>query len=220
MSIHIIVVDDHHVVRKGLLFFLEKKKQFSIIGEAANGKELLELLKTNQKMPDIILLDLSMPIMDGVSTTKELKKLAPEVKILILTSFEDEDHVISAIEAGADGYCLKDTAPDDLVAAIENVYEGKKDIDPKVATHLLKRVQKPTDEETSAIDSLTKREREVLIQIANGKNNKEISETLFITEKTVKTHITNVFAKLPVQDRTQAALFAVKHGLNKSNEMS
>ncbi len=210
LNIKLIVVDDHHVVRQGLIFFLEKNSHFSIVGEASNGKELLGLLEECET-PDVILLDLSMPILDGTLTTKKLKAQYPEISILILTSFEGEEHVIPAIQAGADGYCIKDTTPEDLVTAIENVYEGKKNIDPKVASHLLKHVQKPSDEEVLAIESLTRREREVLIEIASGKNNREIAECLYITEKTVKTHITNIFSKLPVHDRTQAALFAVKH---------
>ncbi|MBU9713421.1 response regulator transcription factor [Bacillus tamaricis] len=208
----LLIVDDHHVVRQGLSFVLEQQESLTIIGQASNGLEAIQFIDTNQ-LPDLVLLDLSMPKMDGVETTAIIKRKNPDIKIVVLTSFDDQDHVISAIRAGADGYCLKDTSPEDLVATIHEVNNGIKKVDSKVATHLFQHVSKPADEETLAIKQLTIREKEVLIELSMGKSNKEIAETLFITEKTVKTHISNIFSKLPVQDRTQAALFAVKHGI-------
>ncbi|WP_018924496.1 response regulator [Salsuginibacillus kocurii] len=209
--ITLMVVDDHHIVRKGLVFYFEHEEQYDVKAEASNGKEALTLLESYQV--DVILLDLSMPELDGVETTKHIKARNADQKILVLTSFEDQDHVIAAIQAGADGYCLKDTEPDDLLEAIRQVAHGHKNIDPKVAPHLLQHVHQEKSEETLRLQSLTKREREVLREITKGNNNGEIALALHITEKTVKTHITNLFSKLDVCDRTQAALLAVKHKL-------
>ncbi len=206
------IVDDHQVVRKGLYYFFLKEVGIEIIGEASNGKDAIDQLK-NGLSPDVILLDLSMPVMDGVEATTHIKKHFPPVKVLVLTSFEDQEHVISAVQAGADGYCLKDTDPEELLAAIHRVSQGSKNIDPKVASHLFQHVHQEESEELKALKTLTNREREVLIEISKGKANHEIANTLFISEKTVKTHITNLFSKLPIQDRTQAALLAIKYKL-------
>ncbi|PKR77583.1 DNA-binding response regulator [Halalkalibacillus sediminis] len=208
--VKLMIVDDHHVVRQGLAFYFTKDKQFEVVAEGSNGLEALSFLEKGLEV-DVILLDLSMPEMDGVEATKEIKHRYPHQKILILTSFGDQDNVISAVRAGADGYCLKDTEPEELISAIQKVFKGDKNIDPKVANHLFQHVNNEESEDSKAIQELTKREREVLVEIAKGKNNKEIAESLFVTEKTIKTHISNLFSKLPVSDRTQAALFAVKN---------
>lgn len=211
------IVDDHHIVRKGLTFFFARETEFEVVAEARDGMEAVEAIENGVSM-DVILLDLSMPQMDGVEATRKIKGKNPNQKILVLTSFEDQEHVISAIQAGADGYCLKDTEPENLMEAIKRVFAGNKNIDPKVANHLFQHVNQGESEEVKALKELTKREREVLIEIAKGKSNKKIAEALFVSEKTVKTHITNLFSKLPVKDRTQAALFAVKHKLVEGNE--
>ncbi|MBM7097437.1 response regulator transcription factor [Bacillus sp. H-16] len=208
----VMIVDDHLVVRKGLCYFFKQEASVEITAEAGTGEEAMKILSEGTK-PDLILLDLSMPGIGGVEVTSFVKKQYPSVKVLVLTSFEDEDHVISAVQAGADGYCLKDTDPEELLKAIQRVVKGSKNIDPKVAGHLFQHVHHEKSDEVIAVQSLTRREREVLIEIARGKNNREIAATLFITEKTVKTHITNLFAKLAVEDRTKAALLAIRHKL-------
>jgi DNA-binding NarL/FixJ family response regulator len=159
-------------------------------------------------------MDLSMPVLDGIEATKELKKQAPHIQVMILTSFSDQDHVIPALEAGASGYQLKESDPDELVAAIRKLMNGENQLHPKVTTHLLTRLTKSSEKKVNFIDHLTKREKDVLKEIAKGKSNKEIGAALHITEKTVKTHVSNILSKLGVQDRTQAALYAVQHGIS------
>ncbi|QOR67273.1 response regulator transcription factor [Cytobacillus suaedae] len=211
MSIKVLIADDHHVVRRGLLFFLKTQKEIEIVGEATNGKEAVELVE--QLKPDVILMDLVMPEMDGIEATKMIKEKHPDIHILILTSFSDQDHVIPAIQAGATGYQLKDIEPDELVKAIKAVYNGDSQLHPKVTAHVMTHLLKGDKKESNLLDELTRRELEVLAEIAKGKSNKEIASSLVITEKTVKTHVSNILAKLELADRTQAALYAVKHGI-------
>ncbi|GAB1807538.1 MULTISPECIES: response regulator [Priestia] len=212
MKIKILIADDHHVVRKGLVFFLQTQPDLEIVGEASNGEEALKLATSLE--PHIVLMDLSMPVLDGIEATKELKKQAPHIQVMILTSFSDQDHVIPALEAGASGYQLKESDPDELVAAIRKLMNGENQLHPKVTTHLLTRLTKSSEKKVNFIDHLTKREKDVLKEIAKGKSNKEIGASLHITEKTVKTHVSNILSKLGVQDRTQAALYAVQHGIS------
>ena len=212
MKIKILIADDHHVVRKGLVFFLQTQPDLEIVGEASNGEEAVKLATSLE--PHIVLMDLSMPVLDGIEATKELKKQAPHIQVMILTSFSDQDHVIPALEAGASGYQLKESDPDELVAAIRKLMNGENQLHPKVTTHLLTRLTKRTEKQVNFIDHLTKREKDVLKEIAKGKSNKEIGASLHITEKTVKTHVSNILSKLGVQDRTQAALYAVQHGIS------
>ncbi|MFE3889876.1 response regulator [Priestia sp. YIM B13446] len=212
MKIKILIADDHHVVRKGLVFFLQTQPDLEIVGEASNGEEALKLATSLD--PHIVLMDLSMPVLDGIEATKELKKQAPHIQVMILTSFSDQDHVIPALEAGASGYQLKESDPDELVAAIRKLMNGENQLHPKVTTHLLTRLTKSSEKKVNFIDHLTKREKDVLKEIAKGKSNKEIGASLHITEKTVKTHVSNILSKLGVQDRTQAALYAVQHGFS------
>jgi DNA-binding NarL/FixJ family response regulator len=209
MTIKVVIVDDHHVVRRGLMFFLKTQKDIEIIGEAANGEEAVQLVE--KLHPDVVLMDLVMPVMDGIEATKKIKELSPHTKVLILTSFSDQDHVIPAIRAGASGYQLKDIEPDQLVQAIKSIYKGESQLHPKVASHVMTHLYQGESKEENLLDELTKREKEVLAEIAKGKSNKEIAATLMITEKTVKTHVSNILAKLNLADRTQAALYAVKH---------
>ncbi|MEI4526937.1 response regulator transcription factor [Priestia megaterium] len=212
MKIKILIADDHHVVRKGLVFFLQTQPDLEVVGEASNGEEALKLATSLE--PHIVLMDLSMPVLDGIEATKELKKQAPHIPVMILTSFSDQDHVIPALEAGASGYQLKESDPDELVAAIRKLMNGENQLHPKVTTHLLTRLTKSSEKKVNFIDHLTKREKDVLKEIAKGKSNKEIGASLHITEKTVKTHVSNILSKLGVQDRTQAALYAVQHGIS------
>ncbi|RLQ97371.1 response regulator [Falsibacillus albus] len=211
MGIRILIADDHHIVRRGLVFFLRTQKDIEIVGEAKNGEEAVKL--TAELAPDIVLMDLMMPVMNGIEATKQIKESFPGTKILMLTSFSDQDHVIPAIEAGASGYQLKDIEPDELVESIRKLFGGESTLHPTATNHLLTRITRKEKPEQK-LDLLTNREKEVLTEISKGKSNKEIASSLFITEKTVKTHVSNVLAKLNVADRTQAALFAVKYGLN------
>lgn len=210
--IRVLIADDHHVVRRGLMFFLKTQKDMDIVGEASNGKEAVELTKTLK--PDIVLMDLVMPEMDGIQATKRIKAKYPQIQILMLTSFSDRDHVIPALKAGAAGYQLKDIEPDDLAEAIRKLMRGENTLHPEATSQLQKAVEvvplSPHEEHP-----LTPREQDVLAELTKGKSNREIASSLFVTEKTVKTHISNIFAKLEVQDRTQAALYAVKHGLTE-----
>jgi DNA-binding NarL/FixJ family response regulator len=211
VSIRVLIVDDHHVVRRGLVFFLRTQKDLEIIGEAANGKEAVELAKSLK--PDIILMDLVMPEMDGIQATKIIKQEQPDIKIMMLTSFSDQDHVIPALEAGASGFQLKDIQPDELVTSLKKIFGGENQLHPKATSQLLANLSNKNKQEKNLLEELTKRELDVLKEIAKGKSNKEIASSLFITEKTVKTHVSHLLSKLELADRTQAALYAVKNQL-------
>lgn len=214
MAIKVLIADDHHVVRRGLVFFLKTQPEIEIIGEAKNGLEAVEMMQTHQ--PDVVLMDLDMPVMNGIEATRQIKLNYPVVKIMILTSFSDQDHVIPAIEAGASGYQLKDIEPDILVQAITQLMKGEHQLHPKATSHLLTHLTNKNNTERQPLKELTKRELEVLREIAKGKSNKEIASSLFITEKTVKTHVSNLLSKLELADRTQAALYAVRHGITET----
>ncbi|MCU5446289.1 response regulator transcription factor [Bacillus cereus] len=207
MKIKLLLVEDHHIVRRGLVFFLKTREEFEIVGEAENGEDALTFVRTER--PDVVLMDLSMPKMDGVEATKQIKQYDETIKILILSSFSEQDYVLPALEAGADGYQLKEVQPEQLVASIIAIYEGNANFHPKVTPALLGR---SAVKKENPFSMLTKREQEVLQEIAKGRSNKEIAAELHITEQTVKTHVSNILAKLEVDDRTQAALYAVKHG--------
>ncbi|CAM3812805.1 MULTISPECIES: response regulator [Bacillus cereus group] len=211
MKIKLLLVEDHHIVRRGLVFFLKSREEFEIIGEAENGEEALIFVQ--KEKPDLVLMDLSMPKMDGIEATKRIKQYDKTIKILMLSSFSEQDYVLPALEAGADGYQLKEVQPEQLVASIIAVYQGNTNFHPKVTPALLGRPAVKKEKE-NPFSMLTKREQEVLREIAKGRSNKEIAAELHITEQTVKTHVSNVLAKLEVDDRTQAALYAVKHGAN------
>lgn len=219
--IRLLIADDHAMVRRGLQVFLATQPDIEMIGEAANGKETLE--RAQLLNPDVVLMDLNMPLLNGIETTARLAKEQPHMKVIVLTSFIDNDHVLPAIRAGARGYLLKDIEPEDLVAAIRRVHQGQVELHPDAAGLLMTHVTttEGADEisetghhdETLLLDKLTRREQEVLQLIASGMNNREISEALYITEKTVKTHVSHLLDKLGVADRTQAAIYALKHGI-------
>ncbi|WP_409302390.1 response regulator [Peribacillus sp. SCS-155] len=209
MSIKILIADDHHIVRKGLVLFFQTQEGLEVVGEAENGQIAIE--KAKELKPDIVLMDLSMPVLDGVKATKIICSENPSAKVMILTSFSDKNHVLPALEAGASGYQLKDSDPEKLVEGIHKIVKGENELDPKITSQLLSHLQ----EKDKLKEELTAREKEVLKEISKGKSNKEIAADLFITEKTVKTHVSNILAKLNLQDRTQAALYAVRHGLDK-----
>ncbi|MCM3162077.1 response regulator transcription factor [Metabacillus litoralis] len=212
-KIKVVIADDHHVVRRGLLFFLKTQQDIEVIGEAKNGQEAVDMV--SKLNPDVVLMDLSMPIMDGVMATKAIREAENEVKIIILTSYADQDHVIPAIRAGASGYQLKDIEPDELVQTIRDVLKGESKLHPKVTSHVMTHLSGQNSNQQTKLDELTRREKEVLNELAKGKSNKEIASALYITEKTVKTHISNILSKLQLSDRTQAAIYAVKNGYLK-----
>ncbi|MGE6515074.1 response regulator [Lysinibacillus sphaericus] len=212
--IRVLIADDHHVVRRGLLFFLKTQKDIEVVGEAKNGIEAIALAESIQ--PDIILMDLVMPEMDGIQATKRIKAKLPQIQILMLTSFSDRDHVVPAMEAGAAGYQLKDIEPDELVLSIRRIMQGENTLHPE-ATTTLEMDRQQSENALHVLNPLTPREQDVLAELTKGKSNREIASSLFVTEKTVKTHISNIFTKLQVQDRTQAALYAVKHGLTEGS---
>ena len=212
-KIKVVIADDHHVVRRGLLFFLKTQQDIEVIGEAKNGQEAVDMV--SKLNPDVVLMDLSMPIMDGVMATKAIREAENEVKIIILTSYADQDHVIPAIRAGASGYQLKDIEPDELVQTIRDVLKGESKLHPKVTSHVMTHLSGQNSNQQTKLDELTRREKGVLNELAKGKSNKEIASALYITEKTVKTHISDILSKLQLSDRTQAAIYAVKNGYLK-----
>jgi NarL family two-component system response regulator LiaR len=208
------------MVRQGLRTFLELQNTsalpIEVTGEAANGVEAVELAHRTQ--PDIVLLDLVMPEMDGIQATPRIIESSPKTRVIILTSFGEEDKVLPAIRAGAQGYLLKDIPPNELVQAVREVYLGKVQLHPEVAKKLMSAVAGKEEPRSSHVatqseEGLTEREQEVLQLIADGRNNREIAEKLVISEKTVKTHVSNILSKLHLDDRTQAAIYALRHGL-------
>ncbi len=210
-KIKVLLVDDHAVVRQGLRTFLELQDDMMIAGEAANGLEAIEQAK--QAQPDIVLLDLMMPKMGGVEATPHIIAASPRARVIILTSFGEDDQVIPAIRAGAQGYLLKDIPPRELVQAVREAYQGKAQLHPDAAQKLMTAVAAPPAAPSSPESDLTERELEVLRLIARGLNNQQIAQQLTISEKTVKTHVSNILGKLHVDDRTQAAIYALKKGL-------
>jgi len=206
VSIRILIADDHAVVRKGLRSFLELDPELKIVGEAADGAAALRMAKEFQ--PDVVLMDLLMPVMDGVAATSVIRRELPDIEVLALTSVLEESLVIQAIQAGAIGYLLKDTDAPRLRQAIKAAAAGEVQLSPAAAAMLMHKVKAPRSPET-----LTERETEVLRQLARGKSNKEIATSLFISETTVKTHVKNIMQKLGVPSRTQAALYAARIGL-------
>jgi two-component system, NarL family, response regulator LiaR len=206
MPIRVLLADDHSVVRQGLRMFLSLDPDLEIVGEAANGAEAVEM--AHSLLPEVVLMDLLMPVMDGITAIGHLRRDLPEIEIVALTSVLEDAAVMGAIRAGAIGYLLKDTEADELRKAIKAAAAGQVQLSPKVAARLMREVQVPDSPET-----LTERETEVLRLLARGCSNKEIAQTLSIGEKTVKTHVSNILSKLGVPSRTQAALYAVRIGL-------
>jgi len=210
--IRVLIVDDHAVVREGLRTYLELSDAVEIVGEARNGREAID--QTRKTHPDVILMDLLMPEMDGIAATRAIKEIAPEARIIVLTSFTDDDHVMPALRAGAIGYLLKDVGAEDLVRAIQGAYQGQAQLHPDVARRLMEQVATPkTPQSDRPASVLTPREIEVLRLIASGMSNKEIARALMLNERTVKGHVSNILGKLGLADRTQAALYAVREGL-------
>ena len=206
MAIRVLITDDHGVVRQGLRMYLGLDPELEVVGEAANGEEALRMAR--ELGPDVILMDLLMPVMDGIEATKAIRAELPEVEVIALTSVLEDEKVVSAVRAGAIGYLLKDTRSDDLIRAIKGAAEGQAQLSLEAATRLMREVRAPESPE-----QLTERETEVLRHLALGKSNKEIARSLSVDESTVKSHVSNILAKLGVEGRTQAALHAVRIGL-------
>jgi NarL family two-component system response regulator LiaR len=208
-AIRVLLADDHGVVREGLRAYLELEPDIQVVGDARDGEEAVR--RTLELTPDVVLMDLVMPHMDGVQATAQIKRSRPQTHIIVLTSFMDDERVVPAIKAGATSYLLKDVAAPDLARAIRGAYAGQAQLHPEVARRLMQQVTSPRQPEGAA--DLTTREREVLGLIARGRSNKEIARELVVSERTVKGHVSNILGKLGLQDRTQAALYAVRHGL-------
>jgi two-component system, NarL family, response regulator LiaR len=209
--IKVLLVDDHAVVREGLRAFLDLQDGIEVVGEAEDGTDAIE--QTERLSPDVILMDLVMPKLDGVGAMRRLRDDHPEIRVVVLTSFLEDEHLLPAMRAGAAGYLLKNAEPSELARAVRAAHAGEAIIDPTVAARLVRALADGSSPRTAEAEKLTRREREVLELIVGGRSNKRIAFELGISEKTVKTHVGHLFAKLDVTDRTQAALLAVRDGL-------
>ena len=208
--IRVLLVDDHAVVRRGLRGFFELVDDIDVVGEADDGRAAVA--EARRLKPDVVLMDLMMPVMDGVAAIGAIKHEQPEIEIVAVTSFIEEEKVTSALEAGASGYLLKDAEAEEVAAAIRAAHAGEVHLDPAVARLLARRLrERKTDD--APVEALTEREREVIALLGRGASNKEIASQLFITERTARTHVSNILGKLGLASRTQAALYAVDRGL-------
>jgi len=208
--ISVLIVDDHTVVRDGLQALISAEPNMHVVAAVGDGIEAVEFVK--KLKPDVILMDLVMPNMDGIQATIKIKKDSPDARILILTSFAEDHQVFAAIKSGATGYLMKDSSSEELIQAIRDIYKNKPVLQPEVAKRLMLDIRSQ-DDQTSQDNALTIREIEILEQVALGKTNQEIADVLFVSERTVRTHITNILAKLGLSNRTQAALYALREGI-------
>jgi NarL family two-component system response regulator LiaR len=215
--IRVLIADDHHVVRGGIRALLETEDDIDVIDEAADGVETV--LKTRSLNPDVILMDLMMPRKTGIEAIEEIKQEDPDARILVLTSYSDDEKVFAAIKAGALGYLLKETSTKELLQAIHDVYRGESSLHPAIARKLIRELNRPSNL-PPADEPLTEREIEVLIFVARGYSNQDIANALCISERTVRTHVSNILSKLHLANRTQAALYAIKEGLTNLEEAS
>lgn len=210
----IIICDDQAIVRDGLAMMLKLEADIKIVGTAEDGAVAIEL--TDKEKPDLVLMDLKMPVMNGVDAIRQIKTKHPEIKVLVLTTYDDDEWLFDAIRAGASGYLLKDTPRNELVAAVKGTVTGKTFIDPMIAGRVLEQVSNRQSHSATKITSkLTEREIEILRLIAKGLSNADISERLFLSEGTVRNHVSAILTKLGVADRTQAAVLAIQHGLGE-----
>ncbi|MTI66885.1 MAG: response regulator transcription factor [Firmicutes bacterium] len=214
-KIKVLIADDHSLMRQGLKQILELEDKIDVIGQASDGKEALD--KTISMKPDVILLDINMPEITGIEVLRRLKDIGTDSKIIMLTIHDDREYLYETVNIGADGYVLKDSDSDTLIKAIKDVNEGETYIQPNLASLLVRKYSTKEDnpKEKTKKDLLTRREYEVIGLIAEGMNNREIAEKLFISEKTVKNHVSNIFKKIQVSDRVQAAIFAYKNNIKK-----
>jgi NarL family two-component system response regulator LiaR len=208
----VIICDDQAIVRDGLVMLIKLEPDIEIVGTAEDGAAAVEMV--GDKRPDVVLMDLKMPIMNGVEATRQIRAKYPEVKILVLTTYADDEWVFDAIQAGASGYLLKDTPREELIKAVRGTVTGKTYVDPSIAGKVLEQVSSHQTQPASLITSkLTEREIEVLRLIARGLSNADIADRLFLSDGTVRNHVSSILAKLGVSDRTQAAVIAIQHGL-------
>jgi len=214
-SIRILIADDHAVVREGLRALIEVEPGMELVGEAADGIEAVQ--KARSLHPDVILLDLVMPRMGGIEAIGEIKAQDPGARILVVTSFAEDDKVFPAIKAGALGYLLKDSTPRELIRAILDVYQREPTMHPTIARKLMRELQRPSELPPTE-EPLSERELEVLSLVARGLSNQDIGEKLFISERTVRSHVSNILSKLHLANRTQAALYALREGLARLDE--
>lgn len=215
--ITVLIVDDHEVVRKGVCGYLDTLPDYEVVGEADSGEQAIELAK--QLVPDVILMDLMLPGIDGVETTRIVKNFSPRTQIVVLTSYHDDSLIFPALKAGAISYILKDMKMDKLAEAITKAHHGEVILHPKVASRVLQNIRKD-DDDSIIYTELTERELDVLKLIANGSSNSQIAEELVISENTVKGHVSNILSKLHLADRTQAAVFAWQQGIVQRTEDS
>jgi two-component system, NarL family, response regulator LiaR len=215
--IRVLVTDDHAIVRKGICALLATEQGIEVVGEAKDGHEAIS--QAESLNPDVILMDLVMPGLDGLDATEHILAAQPKVRILVLTSFAGDDKIFPAIKAGALGYLLTDSGPDELVQAIQQVHRGESSLDPVIARRVLQEFSQPL-KRLSGATGLTGREMEVLRLLAKGYTNREISEQLDITEATVRTHVSSILSKLKLSSRTQAALYALREGLVSLNDIA
>jgi NarL family two-component system response regulator LiaR len=209
--IRILLVDDHEVVRQGVRAFFDVQEGFEVIGEAESGAEAVKIVEN--LVPDVVLMDLIMPGMDGVEATRLVKNISPTSQIVVLTSYHDDEHIFPALKAGALSYILKDVKMDELADAVRKAARGEATLHPRVASRVIQELQGANKDDQGPIADLTNREMETLKLIAQGMSNHEIAETLVISEYTVKGHVSNILSKLHLADRTQAAVFAWREGI-------
>jgi NarL family two-component system response regulator LiaR len=215
--VRVLIVDDHAIVRKGIRALLSEAGGFEVVGEAGNGQEAV--LRAQESSPDVILMDVLMPGMDGIEATRLITSRQPKTRILVLTSFAADNKVFPAIKAGALGYLLKDSSPEELVRAIRQVHRGEPSLHPTIARKLLQEIARPAELQP-APEALTDREMTVLRLIAQGLSNQEIADRIAVSEPTVRTHVSRILGKLHLASRTQAALYAVREGLTDPDEAS
>ena len=213
--ISILIVDDHSVVRQGVRAFLEAQPDLTIAGEAESGEQAIQLAQ--ELIPDVVLMDLALPGIDGVEATRQIKRVSPRTQVIVLTSYYEDEHVFPALRAGAISYTLKDLRPGELVEIVRKAAEGESVLHPRVASRLIQEVRQAKRTVPPAFAELTERELEVLRMIAEGQANAVIAEHLVLSEKTVKGHVSNILSKLHMEDRTQAAVFAWQQGLMEKN---
>ncbi|MBN2149015.1 MAG: response regulator transcription factor [Anaerolineales bacterium] len=214
--ITVILVDDHEVVRRGVSGFLSALEEFQVLGEAVSGEEAVELVK--EYIPDVVLMDLIMPGMDGVETTRRIKKISPRTQVVVLTSYHEDAHIFPALRAGAISYVLKDMRMEDLAKVVYRAAKGEVTLHPRVAERVLQNLRGDVTDDERLFTDLTEREQAVLRLIANGLTNNQIAEKLVISENTVKGHVSNILSKLHLADRTQAAVYAWQQGLVRRDD--
>lgn len=209
--ITILLVDDHKMIRLGLKAYFDTLPDIQVAAEAGSGEEAITAVAAHA--PDVVLMDLMMPEMDGVEATRRLKQISPRTQIIVLTSYHDDEHIFPALRAGALSYLLKDVDPDDLAEAVRQAYRGEAALNPRVASRVVQEMQGIREAAINPFTELTDREMEILKLIADGMSNNDIAEALVISEKTVKSHVTNILSKLHLADRTQAAVYAWREGI-------